>query len=428
MQIVVVGINQNSAPVAVREQLAGDAAGLPAWLAGLQSVAAEGFLLATCNRVEAYILAGHAETGAANLAQFLAASRGLAPATLRPHLYTHAHTDAVRHLFSVAAGLDSMVLGEDQILAQVKGALDHAQAAGTLGPALHRLGHAALATGKQVRTGTGLGRHHLSVVSVGLHQATEQLGDLRRRAVLLLGAGRTAELTLKHLTGAGPARVTLVNRSAHRAEALAARYGAVALPWDGLESALQDADLVIGCTAAPGPVVSAGAVARAMAERPACPLLCLDLGVPRNIDPAVAGLPGVTLVDLDHVQARCTTNREQRGQEVVHAQAIVAAAVDRYMAWWQARAVAPTITALRDHADGIRAAEVARALARMPGLSAQEQAAVEYLAEALVNKLLHTPVTALKTLPEGGNMAQVVQQLFGLAPAPPAAPYHYAGD
>ena len=421
MPIIVVGVNQQTTPVAIREQLAFGSDELPAALALLGTVAAEGFILSTCNRVEVYALVGHAESGSRVIARFLAESRGCASDLLTPQLYGHVHTAAVRHLFAVAAGLDSMVLGEDQILAQVKQALAQAQQANTLGPLLHRLGHAALETGKQVRTRTALNRAPLSVVSVALGLATTHLGDLSRRNVVVVGAGRTAALTLKHLAGSGPAGVTVINRTSARAAALAAPHQATVLPWTDLDAALGAADLVVSCTGAPEPVIRAAAVRRAMIGRVNCPLVCLDLAVPRDVEPAAATVPGVTLYDVDSLQAICADNRRQRAHAIGHAQAVVGTATARFMAWWQARAVAPTIQALRDHAETIRDAELARTLARLAHLPPADQAAVQYLAAALVNKLLHQPITVLKTAPEGANMAQVVQELFGLATPPQGA-------
>ena len=427
MTIIVVGVNQQTAPVAIRERLAFGPEDLPAALAQLGTVAAEGFILSTCNRVEIYALVGHAESGSRAIARFLAESRGCSIEAITPHLYEHVHTAAVRHLFGVAAGLDSMVLGEDQILAQVKQALAPAQQAGTLGALLHRLGHAALETGKQVRTRTALNRTPLSVVSVALGLATTHLGDLSRRSVVVVGAGRTAVLALKHLAGIGPAHVTVINRTQARAAALAAPYQAAVLPWADLDAALLDADLVVSCTGAPEAVIRATTVQRAMAGRANCPLVCLDLAVPRDVEPTAAAVPGVTLYDVDSLQAICADNRRQRAHEIGHAQAVVGTATERFMAWWQARAVAPTIQALRGHAETIRDAELARTLTKLAHLPPADQAAVQYLAEALVNKLLHQPVTVLKTAPEGANMAQVVQELFGLAnpsPSPTPDPAH----
>ena len=416
MQLVVVGVNQETAPVALRERLAFAAADLPDALAALRDVVAEGCILSTCNRTEIVGLAGHADSGAESLARFLAESRGVSLAEIRPHLRTFAHEAAVEHLFMVAAGLDSMVLGEDQILAQVRAAFDSAAAAGALGPALHRLGDLALGAGKRVRAETVIGQGNLSVVSVALRLAFTELGAWQACTVLLVGGGDIAELVLKHLAKDRPAAITIVNRTYERAAALAARYGAAARPWADLATALASADVIVSCTSAPGVVLDAPV----FAVRPDRPLLCLDLAVPRDIAPAARDLPGVTLHDVDALQALADEGWQQRAAAIAPARAIVAAETTRYMEWWRAREVAPAIAALRGHADAIREAEVARALARLPELTPREAEVVRALAAGIVNKLLHRPITTLKTAPEGANMAVSLQELFGLPADPPA--------
>ena len=430
MELVALGVNQETAPVAVRERLACPPAALPGALAHLRTVARESFLLSTCNRVEVYALL---EPGAASrdrLVSLLTRDTGLSLDRLAPHLYVHHDAAAVRQLFAVAAGLDSLVVGEDQILAQVKTALDAAHAAHALGPVLYRLGHMALATGKQVRAGTAISRHHLSVVSLGLRLAAEHLGDLHGRAVLIIGAGHTAELALKHLVPRRSA-VTVVNRTAERAATLAARYHGQALPWSALDRAVCSADLVISCTSAPQAVLTAGQIAAALARRQSVAaeggfpaphdrgLLLLDLAVPRDIDPAVAALSGVRLYDVDSLQALCAGNRQQRLAEIGQAATLIDRAVEQFMAWWRARTAVPTITALRAHAEAIRAAEVARTLARLPDLTPGEAEAVQYLTTALVNKLLHGPMRALQAAPDPASLAALVQDLFGLPAALP---------
>ena len=282
---------------------------------------------------------------------------------------------------------------------------------------LHRLGHTALSTGKQVRSGTAISRQHLSIVSVALNRAAAELGDLRRRAVLVVGAGQMAELTLKHLAKRPPARLTVISRRPEQAAALAARYGGQAVPWPLLDVALTEADVVISCTSAPDLVLDAARIGRALAQRPNCPLLALDLAVPRDIDPACASWPGVTLYDVDSLQAICADNRQQRVREIGQAEALIAVAAEQFMDWWRARTVVPTITALRAQAEAMRDAEVARALARLPDLTPEEAATVRYLATALVNKLLHAPVTALRGTPDAG-LTTAAQHLFALPGAP----------
>lgn len=421
MSIIVVGVNQHTAPVAVREQLAVSPESLPGALAALRTQAAEGFLLSTCNRVEAYAVVEEATAGAAHLQRVLAVRPRSSPSLLSAYGYVHADAAAIRHLFAVAAGLDSLIVGEDQILAQIKAALETARAAGALGPVLYRLGHRALTAGKQVRSTTAISRRHLSVVSVALRLAAQQTGDLREQRVLIIGGGQTAELALKHLSGRPPAQLIIINRTTARAVALARRYGAEAQPWPALESALAGADVVVSCTSASEPVLSPATVARALARRPEHPLLLLDLAVPRDIDAACAALPGVTLHDLDRLQTISADNHQQRAAEIVRAEAIISEAVEQFMAWWRTRAVVPAIASLRAQAEAIRDAEVARTLARLPDLTPAETAAVRYLAVALVNKLLHTPVTALKSAANAAELTAAAQQLFGLTDLPAAA-------
>ena len=414
-QILLVGINHTTAPVAVRERLAIVPAAVPDALARLRATIGNGFVLSTCNRVEVYAIAGHAESGAAILTRFLADYSGVPAGSLLQHVYTHAHDAAVRHLFRVAAGLDSMVLGEDQILSQVKTALDEARTLDTIGPILHRLGSAALAVSKRVRTRTGIGRSPVSVVSVATRAARRELGNLRDRQVLIVGAGRVAELTLRHLSRAGVTRITIVNRSPQRALELAACYGAVARPWAELREAIAASDLMAACTSSPLVVVHVEDLGspREGGRR----LLCIDLGVPRNLDPHIAALPGVAVYDMDRLQTIAAENRAQRESALHGADEIVSEGVETFMEWWRARQVAPAIAQLRARAEAIRDAEVERALARIPDLSPRNEVIIRGMASRIIGKLLHLPVTRLKSDPEGANMAQVVQQLFGLEEA-----------
>jgi glutamyl-tRNA reductase len=413
VQIVVVGLNQNSAPVAVRERLAFVPGELPSALNGLRDHVAEGFILSTCNRVEIYGVAGHADTGAQLLSRFLAEARGFPPDELRPFLYVYGHETAVGHLFRVASGIDSMVVGEGEVLSQVRVALDAAREAGTLGPVLRRLGSAAVGAGKRARARTAIGRNSLSVVTLALRAAAARGRPVVGASILVLGAGETAETVLRHLDGASPRRVTVAGRRNQRAAALAARYGVASVAMDDLPTALADADVVVGCTSAPDFVIHAGDITAARASS-TTPLLCLDLGVPRDIDPGVRNLPDVTLVDLDELQAAADENRARRAREVEAAEVVVAAEVERFMEWWRSRQVVPTIAALRAYAAEVRDAEIAHALARLGDLSPRDAFVVRALAQRIVGKLLHRPLTVLKADAEGANMAQVLRQLFQL--------------
>ena len=415
MQIVAVGLNQNSAPVAVRERLAFVPGELPSALRELRNHVAEGFILSTCNRVEVYALAGHADSGAQLLGRFLAEARGFPLDELRPLLYSHGHEAAVAHLFRVAGGMDSMVLGEGEILSQVRGALDAANAAGALGPVLRRLGSAAVGAGKRVRTRTAIGRNPLSVVTLALQAAAERGRPLSDASILILGAGATAETVLRHLAGASPKRVRLASRRPERAAALAGLHGAHAARLEDLRSLVAEADVVIGCTSSPQVLLRADDVAAGRGDD-ARALLCLDLGVPRDIDPDVRHLPGVALIDLDQLQAAADANRARRAAEVEQAEGVVGREVERFMEWWRSRQVVPTIAALRAYAAEVRDAEVEYALARLGDLSPRDAFVVRALAQRIVGKLLHRPLTVLKADAEGANMAQVLRQLFQLEP------------
>lgn len=415
MQLLAVGLNHHTAPLALRERIAVTSDGFAAALAALHSKVTEGFILSTCNRTEYYGVVGHTETGAAVLLEVLLAGSGLTADELGPHLEIHAHEDAVTHLFRVAAGIESMVPGEDQILAQIKSALEAASRAGVLGPTTHRLGASALAAGKRVRTETGISRHSLSVVSVALQLASEELGSIADRRVVIVGAGSTAELALKQLSGRGAAAVTITNRTASRAAALAASYGAAAVAWESLSDIVADADLVISCTSAPETVIDVDMLTR-RGDASSEPVVVFDLAVPRDVSPAAADLAGVMLWDIDGLQAICDDNRRRRSAELSSAEAIAESESARFMTWWSARQLAPTISALVGHAENIRDAELERLLARLPDLTEREEQLLRAFAGRVVSKLLHHPLRVLKEDPEGANMAQTVRALFGLLP------------
>ena len=414
MQVVAVGVSHNSSSVSVRERLAVTAETLHDVLWRLRQHVAEALILSTCNRVELYAVCGHETTGADVLRQFLAAHGNFSVHDVREASYAFAHESAARHLLQVASGLDSMVLGENEILGQVRRALVAARQADTLGPVLDRLGDAALACGKRVRSNTALGCDGESVASMGLGLAARIRGGLSGTNVVVLGAGETGARTLAHLGAVGAARVIVLNRTDARAAELAAAHGVEVRAWDELASVLEEADIIVGCTASPTPVVTAEMLARVRVGADARSLLCLDLGVPRDIDPAVSALPGVTLVDVDRIESMAAARRAERARDLVRANAIVAQETERYMEWWRGRGVASTVARLHARAETIREAEVARALARLPELTPQARAVVRELATRVVAKLLHEPTVALKRDPEGANMAVAVERLFAL--------------
>jgi len=425
VQLVVVGLSHNSASVSLRERLTVPADALPAVLRELRESVAEVFVLSTCNRVELYALCGHESSGAEVLRQFLAAHGDVPLRTIRDATYSYGHEAAVRHLLRVASGLESMVLGEHEVLGQVRRAIMAARQATTLGPVLDRLGDSALACGKRTRSSTSLGRDGESVASVAVRLAGRARGGLDGARVVVLGAGDTARSTLAALASVRGARVTVISRTYDRAADLAAETGVEARPWSELGELLGTADVVVGCTSATAPVLDAPTVtaARGASESP---LFCIDLGVPRDIAPAVGALAGVRLIDLATVEREADARRADRAMDLGRAESIVEQETERYMEWWRGRGVASTIARLHERGDAIRAAEVERALARLPEMNAHDRAVVRDLAARVVAKLLREPTLALKRDPEGVNMAVVVERLFALGEAGDFASEHWA--
>jgi glutamyl-tRNA reductase len=413
VQLAIIGTHQRNCPVVMRERLAFGADMMREALVALRQYVDEGFIISTCNRVEVGGLVADGRAGEQALMRFLADWHHVPLEHLAPHLYVFSGVDAVQHLFRLAAGLDSTVLGEDQVMVQLKTALADAQAAGAAGQRVNRLLNGALATGKLVRTRTEIARSHLSTVSVALDIARETLGDLRRRHVLIVGAGKIAELALKHLRGEPPRAVTVISRTHARAQELADTYGVQARPFDQLEAALREADVVVSCTAAAEVVISVEMVARARQEMIA-PLLLLDQAVPRDIDAQVKSLPNARLFDIDDIRVICEANRAARTGEVAKAEALVVEEVAKFMEWWAAQEVVPTIRALRERAESIRQTEIERTLAKLPDLSQHQQEAIHALSAAIVNKLLHQPITSMKNPDSGGQLARMVQELFQL--------------
>lgn len=413
VQIVTVGVRRKPASVDLLERLSVAGEEVTEVLVRLRESVAEAFILSTCNRVELYALCGHEETGADILRQFLAERGGVSLQVLREASCVIGDDAAVRHALAVASGLDSMVVGEREILGQMRRALEGARRAGSLGPVLDRLGSAALACGKRVRSCTALGTHAESVASIAARLAERRNFTLAGARVVVLGAGEMAALALRHLAPRVSTRMTIVNRTLERGAALAAAYGAHVRPWSELEDAISEAELVVACTAAPVPILDAPMLRRARAAADKA-LLCLDLGVPRSIDRSVASIPGVVLVDMDCLGAEAAQYREERTQAIAHAERIVAEESERYMEWYRGRRVAPTIARLHAHAGAIGDAELARALARLPELSPRARAVVGELAARIVAKLLHEPTLVLKRDPEAANLSLIVERLFGI--------------
>jgi glutamyl-tRNA reductase len=420
VHLLALGLSHKTAPVAVRERFAvggdalGDAVARLRRTGGVREVA----LLSTCNRTEVYLVSDGFAGGRAAAVEGLAALAGWTAEQTAPYLYGYiGPEDVAEHLFRVAAGLDSLVLGETQVLGQVKDAYRVACDRETVGKVLHALFHRALEAAKRIHRETGVGRSAATVSSAAVDLARKTFGDLAGRRVLLVGAGETAELVAHHLQEAFLARILVVNRTPERAEALAARYAGQARRMDELEELLAEVDIVVSSTGAPRPVIGRDALARAAARRRRRPLFVVDIAVPRDVEPEAADIPGVFLYNVDHLEGVVSTNQRQRLREARRAERLAADEAARFSAWVQSLDVVPVIRALREKADAIRAAELERALSRLGPVGERQRAVIEGLAASLVNKLLDGPTRRLKTLaagPGGIEAARALADLFAL--------------
>jgi glutamyl-tRNA reductase len=413
-----VGLSHRTAPVDLLERvvLAPDAAAKLLDDVVASDHASEAIVLSTCNRVEVYAEVDKFHGGLAAVSELLARRAGVDLDELTPHLYVHYEDRAVAHLFSVACGLDSMVVGESQVLGQVRTALRAAQDAGAVGRQLGALAQQALRVGKRARTDTGIDRAGRSLVTAGLDEATRVLGRLDGLSVLVVGAGAMSALAATVAAQSGAARVVVANRTLERAERVAATVEGEARPLSELPSALADADLVVSCTGAVGHLLDAGMLAPA-AGRPGRPLVVLDLALPRDVDPAAHDLDGVTVVDLESLASALATTEHVADVEATRA--IVAEEVAAFLGWQRAVSVAPTVVALRAMADAVVQSELVRLAGRLPDLDPRERAEVEQAVARVVDKLLHAPTVRVKQLaeePGGRSYADALTRLFDLDP------------
>jgi glutamyl-tRNA reductase len=419
MGLFVAGLSHRNAPVDLREQLAVEADKLGALLQDVHGAGGvrEAILLSTCNRVEVY---GVADTpGAARTEAFrhLCHHRGVDPLAVEPLLYTHLDEEAVRHAFRVAASLDSMMIGEPQILGQVKEAFAVAQACETVGPVLHRLFTQAFTVAKRVRTETEIARHAVSVSFAAVELARKIFSGLGGRAVLLLGAGKMGALAARHLVDQGAYPVYVVNRTWPRAQETARTLAGTAVPMEELFTAMAAVDIVVTSTGAPEPLVRRDAVERLMRARGPRPLFFIDIAVPRDVEATVNTLDDVYCYDIDDLQQVVDANIRERVREAQRAEVMIDREVARYVARQGDQEIIPTIVSLRERLEEIRQAELRRALARLPEASAETRATMEALSSAIVNKVLHAPITKLRESSRAGagrSWLEVVHELFGL--------------
>jgi len=428
-RLLLLGLNHATAPLEVRERLA--------FAADKRRAATEQFrdrfpdaelvVLSTCNRVELYVArAAHARPRADEIAQFLAAAQDVDAAALRPHLYEKTDRQVVEHLFAVACSLDSMVLGETQILGQVREAYEAAAAAGSAGPALHPLMQRAIAVGKQVMHETALGEGRTSVASVAVEYARQIFDTFEDKTVLCVGAGKMAALVLQNLAALRPGRLVVCNRDVAKARRLAEPFGGAAEPFDRLAELLVAADVVLTSTGACEPVITRKLFDSLRRQRRYRPLFLIDIAVPRDVEPAVGEVENVYLYNLDDLQRVVATTSTQRRSAVDAAGAIVARAVEEYVVAHRAREMGPVIDRLYKRYHAIATEELNRTLGKLPNVSDAERAHLEELARRIVNKLLNDPVQALRRGTDAhapaGQYLHALERLFRLAEDERAAP------
>lgn len=425
MFIVLVGLNHKTAPVEVRERLALTGGALEQALHNLKETAGiEGcVILSTCNRFEIYCAVREVEQGVRSVKDLVRgwlafSEEGLGE--IDRYLYCPTCHDAINHLFRVAAGLDSMVIGESQILGQVREAYEAALGQGVTNGVINTLFQQAITVGKRVRTETAIDRHAVSISYAAVELAKQVLGPLEGHSVLIIGAGETGELTARHLVANGISSVLVSNRSYPRAVELACEFGGRAERFEQLEETLRYADIVISCTAACHYVLHKEQVQRAMEVRIERPLLIIDIAVPRDVDPEVGGLKEVHLFDIDDLQNVVDANFQERKLEAIKAERIVREELAEFNNWLNTLFVVPTIVALKEKAESIKKAELTRAFNRLGTVTAREEKVITSLANSIVNQLLHDPIIELKASAcnqQGHLVTEILQNLFRLSVA-----------
>lgn len=419
MSVIVVGANHRTVPLGLLERIAGTGERADKILAELADSEhlSEVAVLSTCNRVEVYGVTDRFHGAYTEIRRALSRCSHTEPEEIAPHLYHHWGPEAAAHLFGVAAGLDSAVLGEHEILGQVRDCWDRAREAGTARSGLHLLFRHALECGKRVRTLTAIGEGTASVSAAAVAMATEHLGGLEGRSVLVIGAGAVARRMCRALAGAGVTDIRIANRTPARASELAEAVGGTPLGLAEVPGALMAADVVLTSTGAGDLVVGHDEVAAAVAARRGRPLVVVDVAVPRDVDPAVGDLDGVTLLDMDDLRAFASRALAERQLVVDEARRIVAEAVDQWTDVVAAREAAPLISALRRRAEQIRSTVVARSSRRLGDLDDAQRAEIEAMTRRIVSTLLHDPTVALAEAagsPRGEKLAEAVRDLFSL--------------
>lgn len=419
MLIAVVGLSHKTAPVEVREKLAFPEKEQVSALKALLSLEGitEGIILSTCNRVEIYAVGGESENFSDQLVKFMAEYHDYPLENLQEHIYRYEGADAVRHIMQVSASLDSMVLGEPQILGQVKEAYDRALDAGCTRRILNELMKKTFSTAKVVRTNTGISRSAVSISFAAVELARKIFNELSGKTVMVIGAGEMSELAVKHLISQGSTDVLVANRTFENAVALAKTFNGSAIKFDDLSDYLVMSDIVISSTGAPSFILTMDMLKQVIHNRKNKPMFLIDIAVPRDIDPRINDLDNVYLYDIDDLEAVVESNIKERQKEAEKAEEIIAKEIRAFGGWIESLQVVPTIVGLRVKLEEIREAEFNKAQARLKHLSEKDLDVVKALSSGIVNKILHKPITVLKKESKGGNATayiEAVRRLFGV--------------
>jgi glutamyl-tRNA reductase len=418
-ELLAIGVSHKTAPVEVRERLALPEQRAYEFVRDLRGAAVvhEAVAISTCNRTELYLVVGDPVEAESTALAMLASQAGIRPTELSSAIYSHRNCDAARHLYRVTAGLESMIVGEAEIQGQIKRAYDTALAKETTGPLTNRLFKAALETGKRVRTETAIGERQMSLPAVAVALAREQLGSLKGREVVIVGTGETSELTARALADSGVRTVFVASRRRDRAVSLAKRYGGDSVTFDELPEALERADIVVAATASPHLLIEARELAAVMDARSARPMLLIDLAVPRDIDSSCGHIGGVSLYDIDDLQAVIARNRRVRQAEARKAEGIIEEEIQHFASWLGSLEVLPTLAALRGRATEIAEQVVRENDGKWESASPRDRDRVDAIARAIVNRLLHDPTVRMKELRDDRVHARMalVRDLFGLA-------------
>ncbi|MEZ5625925.1 glutamyl-tRNA reductase [Denitromonas sp.] len=412
MPLFALGLNHHTAPLAIRERVSFQPERLLGALKDLTAAQVkEAAILSTCNRTEVYFSTEAPEFAADWLARY----HNLPLADVAPYLYTFPAQDAVRHVFRVASGLDSMVLGEPQILGQVKDAVRHAEAAGTLGTTLHQLFQRTFSVAKEVRSSTAIGANVVSMAAASVHLAERIFERMSDQRVLFIGAGEMIELCAAHFAGTKPRRLTIANRTEARAQGLAERFGGDTLRLDLIGDVMSQYDVIVSCTAAPLPIIGLGMVERALKARRHRPMVMVDLAVPRDIEREIGDLDDVFLYTVDDLAQLVASGKETRQSAVVEAESIIEERVRGFFAWMEGREAVPVIRALREEAERVRQQELMRAAKRL-AKGEDPQKVLEALSQGITNKLIHGPSRYLnqaegEALVEAGRVVSTLFQL-----------------